>query len=181
MDITLHTLTGTHPVDTGWVDDALSSAYATGEPVGALVGRPVSTGTGIMLVGWPDGGANGYHVERSFGGPSAGPATYMQVVTFEGPRSPEWVAAETRATTDRIMPATRDLAGAVHVLRLRRPDGGLIVAVLADSVDTFDAAQRAILSTELLPGEDPALLTGPDSVVVYRLVHADLPLSEPVS
>ena len=34
------------------------------------------------------------------------------------------------------------------------------------------------MSTELLPGEDPALLTGPDRIGFYRLVHADLPIAE---
>ena len=32
------------------------------------------------------------------------------------------------------------------------------------------------MSTELLPGEDPAYLTGPDTFAVLRLLHADLPV-----
>ena len=34
------------------------------------------------------------------------------------------------------------------------------------------------MSTELLPGEDPELLGGPDRISFYRLVHADLPITE---
>jgi hypothetical protein len=52
------------------------------------------------------------------------------------------------------------------------------VVILAESMDAFDAAAQAIMSTELLPGEDPALLGGPDRISFYRLVHADLPITE---
>ena len=34
-------------------------------------------------------------------------------------------------------------------------------------------AQQVVMSTELLPGEDAALLPGPDRVEVYRVAHAD--------
>ena len=63
-------------------------------------------------------------------------------------------------------------------MRLRAADNAYLVVILAESMDTFDAAQQAIMSTELLPGEDPALLTGPDRISFYRLVHADLPITE---
>jgi hypothetical protein len=45
-------------------------------------------------------------------------------------------------------------------------------------MDVFDAAGQAIMSTDLLPGEDPAFLGGPDRISFYRLVHADLPIPE---
>ncbi|MFI5607944.1 hypothetical protein [Amycolatopsis sp. NPDC051903] len=32
-----------------------------------------------------------------------------------------------------------------------------------------------MLATELLPGEDPALLTGPDRIDLHRVVHQTLP------
>jgi hypothetical protein len=35
--------------------------------------------------------------------------------------------------------------------------------------------QQAIMSTDLLPGEDPALLPGPDRVDLHRVLHAALP------
>ena len=181
MDISVHTLRGAHPVETGWVDEALSSAYGAGEPLGALVGRPLSTGTGIMLVGWAVGGPDRFHMFESRSGDAAGPATYMQVVTFEGPRTGEWAAAEERAASGRLWPAVRDVAGIVRVMRMRRADGGYLVVVLSITADAFDEAQRAILSTDLLPGEDPAQMAGPDSVVIYRLMHADLPVDEPVT
>lgn len=182
MDITLHLLPNPHPVETGWVDDALATAAAAGEPLGALVGRPLTLGDGIMLVGRPGGSTpDGYQLIDSRPLASAGPARYLQLLTFDGPRTEEWAEAEERASTGRVWPATREIPGTVRTMRMRRADNGLLVAVLAESADVFDAGQRAIMSTALLPGEDPALLTGPDRIDIYRLVHADLPVDESTS
>jgi hypothetical protein len=178
MDISVHTQPSAHPVETGWVDDALASAYAAGDPLGALVGRPMTPGDGIMLVGWPGTGPGRYHLIETRPGRSAGPATYMQVVEFSGPRSEDWVAAEQRAATGRLGPATEGIAGIVSVMRMRAADNAYLVVVLAESLDVFDEASQAIMSTELLPGEDPAFLGGPDRISFYRLVHADLPITE---
>jgi hypothetical protein len=178
MDISVHTQPNAHPVKTDWVDDALASAQAAGDPLGALVGRPLAPGDGIMLVGWSEDGPGRYHVIETRRGRGTGPATYMQVVEFSGPRSEEWAAAEQRAATDRLGPATLGIDGIVSVIRLRAADNGYLVVILAESMDAFDAAAQAIMSTELLPGEDPALLGGPDRISFYRLVHADLPITE---
>ena len=178
MDISVHAQPNAHPVRTEWVDDALADAQTAGASLGALVGRPLAPGDGIMLVGWPDGGPGRYHVIETHAGRSAGPATYMQVVEFFGPRTEEWVAAEQRASTGRLGQATLGINGVVSVMRLRAADNAYLVVILAESMDVFDAAQQAIMSTELLPGEDPALLTGPDRISFYRLVHADLPITE---
>ena len=62
MDISVHAQPNAHPVKTEWVDDALAGAYAAGHPLGALVGRPLTPGDGIMLVGWPDDRSGRYHV-----------------------------------------------------------------------------------------------------------------------
>lgn len=178
MDISVHTQPSAHPVETGWVDDALASAYAAGDPLGALIGRPLTPGDGIMLVGWPEPGPGRYHLIETRPGRSAGPATYLQIVEFSGPRSEEWVAAEQRAAAGRLGPATDDIAGIVSVLRMRAADNAYLVAVLAESLDVFDVASQAIMSTDLLPGEDAAFLGGPDRISFYRLVHADLPITE---
>jgi hypothetical protein len=178
MDISVHPQPNAHPVETGWVDDALTGARTAGVRLGALVGRPLAPGDGIMLVGWSEGGPGRYHVIENRPGRGAGPATYMQVVEFSGPRTEEWVAAEQRAATDRLGPVTMSIDGVVSVTRMRAADNGYIVVVLAESMDVFDVASQAIMSTELLPGEDPELLGGPDRVGFYRLVHADLPITE---
>jgi hypothetical protein len=179
MDISVHKLDNPHPADTGWVDDAIASAATAGEPLGTLVGRPLTMDDGIMLAFRPDGtaGPDDFHLFDSQRLPNPGPAKYMQVVTFEGSRTDEWARAEERAATGRLWPATRDIAGIVQVLRMRRPDNGNVTVILAESVDAIDAAQQAIMSTRLLPDEDPALLSRPDSIVLYRIVHADLPVA----
>ena len=55
---------------------------------------------------------------------------------------------------------------------LRQPDGGEIVIVVADDEAALDLAGKVIGSAPLLPGEDPALLPGPDRVVRYPVIHA---------
>jgi hypothetical protein len=178
MDISVQTQPSAHPVKTEWVDQALAQAYAAGDPFGALIGRPLARGDGIALIGWPETAPGRYHLFETHPGRSAGPAKYMQVVEFSGPRTAEWVAAEERAATERLRPATEGIEGIVAVLRMRAADNGYLVVVLAESMDAYDVATQAIMSTELLPGEDPALLSGPDRVSFYRLVHADLPVLE---
>jgi hypothetical protein len=177
MDISVHPQPNAHPVETEWVNDALTSARTAGVPLGALVGRPLAAGDGIMLVGWPEGGPGLYHVIENRPGRGTGPATYMQVVEFSGPRSEEWVAAEQRAATERLGPATEGIDGIVSVTRMRAADNAYTVVILAESMDAFDVASQAIMSAELLPGEDPELLSGPDRISFYRLVHADLPIT----
>jgi hypothetical protein len=180
MDISVQTLPNAHPVKTEWVDDTLTQAQAAGDSLGVLIGRPLAPGDGIALTGWPDSGPGRYHLVETRPGRSAGPPTYMQVVEFAGPRTAQWVAAEDRASAGRLQPATAGIDGIVSVLRLRAADNGYLVIVLADTMDAFDLAQQAIMATELLPDEDPALLGGPDRISFYRLVHADLPLAAEV-
>lgn len=176
MNLSTHSLPSAHPVDLAWVDDALATAYAAGDPLGAVVGCPLDGGDGLMIVGWPDGAAGRFGLVESPSGRGTGPARYMQVVAFDGPRTAEWAAAEQFASTKRLWPAIRDIAGIVQVLRLRAEDNALTVVTLAETADAIDHAIRAIMSTTLLPGEDPAQLTGPDRVGRYRLMHADLPI-----
>jgi hypothetical protein len=178
MDISVHTQPDVPPVTTEWVDDLLATAGTAGDPLGALVGRPLGPGDGTALVGWPDGGPGRYHVIETRSGRGPGPATYMQVVEFHGGRTEEGVAGEDRAAAGRLGPATDGIDGIVTVIRMRAADHACLVVVLAESMAALEAATQAVMATELLPGEDPALLRGPDRVRCYRLVHADLPVTE---
>lgn len=96
---------------------------------------------------------------------------YAQLTIFDGPRSPELVAAAERAGRDRIDPlidadpALRDDMVARYVLS--RPDGGLAVLVITGTEESLDRAIELIMTSELLPGEDPALLPGPDRAERY--------------
>jgi hypothetical protein len=175
MNISVHPLPNDHTAETAWVDEALASATALGEPLGALVGRPLLDGDAIMLVAWATAGPDRYQVFDTRTGRSAGPARYMHLVSFDGPRTQEWTDAEQRAADGRLWPATRDIAGVVRVIRMRADDNAYVVAILTNSVEAIEEAATAIMSTPLLPDEDPRLLSQPDRMQIYRLVHADLP------
>jgi hypothetical protein len=94
---------------------------------------------------------------------------YARLVCFDGPRAPEQIAAEDLAGRQRIWPAIHGLSGLVGIYILRGSDLSSVVVTLATSVETLDAAQRAVMATELTPGEDPALLPGPDRVEIHRV------------
>lgn len=199
MHLTSHALTGVPgPHETGWVDDVLTALRRFGEPSGALVSRALTIESGYAVALWSDpsdaarvvaagelpgprasgvrvGAGRAYRVGRRRTGPAAGPPRYVQVVAFDGPRSAEWVAAQERADEERIWPAVRDVPGGIGALTCRAEDGGSLTLVLAESVEALEEAMVRILSTDLLPGEDPALLTGPDCVEIQRLLHADVP------
>lgn len=97
-------------------------------------------------------------------------AAVAWVAFFDGLRSKEELAARDRAREERIKPATRDLPGVVAQYVLRRPEGdGEMIVVLATSVEAIEAGNRAVLGSELLPGEDPALLIGPDRVEIHHV------------
>ena len=96
---------------------------------------------------------------------------YAQLTYFDGPRTPEQLAAVDYATRERIMPAVREAGGAIRGYRLRRADGSEVVVSIAESEQALLNAQKAIMATELLPGEDPALLPGPDLVELYPVIE----------
>ena len=43
--------------------------------------------------------------------------------------------------------------------------------MIVEHEDTLDKAVEVVLATELLPGEDPALLPGPDRFERYQVVR----------
>lgn len=96
---------------------------------------------------------------------------YAHLTIFDGPRSPELVAAFDRAGRDRIdplieaHPELRDDMVARYVLS--QPDGGSAVLVITNTEACLDQAIALILTSELLPGEDPALLPGPSRAERY--------------
>ena len=103
------------------------------------------------------------------GSATAQAPSYARLMYFDGPRAPEQAAAEDRAGRQRIWPAIRNLSGLVGVYVLRGRDLGSVVITLTTSAETLDAAARAVMSTELLPGEDPALLPGPDRIEIHHV------------
>ncbi|GAB2458263.1 hypothetical protein [Jatrophihabitans fulvus] len=101
---------------------------------------------------------------------------HAQIAWFDGPRSPELVAAAEYAGTRRVVPALmadpQCAAGHVGTFVLRSPDGGEMVVVLTESEAVLDRAGQIIMSTPLHPGEDLALLPGPDRVSRHAVAYA---------
>lgn len=191
MYATVHPVDGIPgPQDTAWVDAVLTALRRRAVPAGALVAAPLSLEPGCVIAFWddeadatPEGFAAGpvtvgpgtaYEIGDRMVGASPGPARYVQLTTFTG-RSDEWLAAYDRANAERVWPAVRAVPGTVEAVVGSAP-GGRFVAGLAESVESLQAALAALMTTELLPWENPEHLTGPDSGQLLRLVHADLPV-----
>lgn len=101
---------------------------------------------------------------------------YAQLTMFEGPRSPELVAAAERADRERIQPLfdahPELLADLVARYQLRQADGGHAVIVITRTEETLDKGIELVMTSELLPGEDPALLPGPSRVERYAVAES---------
>ena len=177
-----------HPMDSPDLAD-LSSGVA-GQPglLGCLTFCQLGGPAAVRLTLWdteasasastcsgPDAGlappgAEIYQVTDTEEGPAAAQVpTYARLMSFDGPRAPEQAAAEDLAGRQRIWPAIHGLSGLAGIYVLRGSDLSSVVVTLATSVETLDAAQRAVMATELTPGEDPALLPGPDRVEIHRV------------
>jgi hypothetical protein len=114
-------------------------------------------------------------IERNAGVASEERPAVAQLMAFDGPRSAIQSAASERAGRERLWPAVRDVPGLVGVHVLRDEDNGLLVMSMATSLEVLEAGQKAIGGTELLPDEDPALLSDPDRVQLHRVLAARLP------
>ncbi len=111
-----------------------------------------------------------YEVAAATDGPaSAQVPAWARLMYFDGPRAPEQAAAADRAGRERIWPAISGLGGLVGAYVLHGRDLAAVIITLATSTQTLDAAERAAMSTELLPGEDPALLPGPDRIEIHHV------------
>jgi hypothetical protein len=95
---------------------------------------------------------------------------YAQLTYFDGPRTPEQIAASDFSGRERIVPAVSQLGHRFRVYVLRRDDGSELVVTIADTEQALLDAQKAIMTSELLPGEDPALLPGPDRIELYPVI-----------
>jgi hypothetical protein len=133
----------------------------------------------LVLSLWPteaqaaaDPAAECYEVEDDEpGGGRDARSAFAGLTWFDGPMSAPVRDAARRAGRERIGPVLAGHAGTVRSMVLwQRELRRMLVVTLAVSVDALEDGQRTVLSTELLPGEDPALLPGPDRVDVFRVV-----------
>src|SRR6185437_6518984 len=95
---------------------------------------------------------------------------YAQLTYFDGPRSAELIAVDEFAARERIIPTVSKLGHPFRLYVLQREDGAQVVVVIADTEQALLDGQKAIMNSELLPGEDRALLPGPDRVELYPVI-----------
>ncbi|WP_410871501.1 hypothetical protein [Nocardia sp. A7] len=99
---------------------------------------------------------------------------YANILWFDQPRTATELAAVDFARANRINPAVAEVPGLLDYYELRRADGSGMVIGIAETEEALHAVRAAVLATELLPGEDPALLPGPDRVEnIPVLTHHD--------
>jgi hypothetical protein len=168
-----------HPFRTGAGDDAVRTAVPGGsEPAGAVVVE--HEGGGTVVAFWPDDAAppegRVYDVVDGFDGTAAGRTPlFAQLTWLNTAGDPAVARAADRGGRERVHPAVRDVDGLVGVTVLRSADDRIVVLALATGTETLAEVRERIEQTELLPGEDPALLPGADRMELGRVLRADLP------
>jgi len=125
--------------------------------------------------------ATSYDVADSRAGRAADERpSHAALLHFDGPQAPEQVAAADFGWRERIWPAIADLPGLVGVYALVRHDLGALIIHLSTSMAALETVGQTVMSTKLLPGEDPALLRGPDRIEFHRVTSYVMPVgSEP--
>ena len=162
------------------VDDPRTVLPESAEPAGTVVVEHRGDGGGTVVALWLDEasapGGRVYRVVDVVDGVAAGRTPlFGQLTWLNGTGDPAVAQAAERGGRERIRPAVQDVDGFVGALVLRSADHRIVVLGLATGLETHTAMQRRIGRTRLLPGEDPALLPGPDRVEVGRVLRADLP------
>ncbi|MFD5250081.1 hypothetical protein ACFWIW_36430 [Amycolatopsis sp. NPDC058340] len=98
-----------------------------------------------------------------------------QATWFDRPLTQAQADAARFGGRERILPAVRGLDGVGGFYVLTAEDRSSLILGFTESIEAMESVQKTIMSTELLPGEDPALLPGPDRVDVHRVLHTSLP------
>ncbi|WP_326834107.1 hypothetical protein VSH64_04135 [Amycolatopsis rhabdoformis] len=173
-----------------WGRDLTAALHPGPAPLGTCVLGQVAGVLGAAVAFWPDAATAAEAAARTTTGPTwldtdvyevasvesaAGAPRYAQINRFDGPRDEAQVRAEDYAGRERLWPAARQVPGIGPAFVLRAEDGAGLMIGFAESVAAIEAVQRAVMATELLPGEDLALLTGPDRIDLHRVIHEALP------
>lgn len=161
--------------------DVVRTALGGAEPAGAIVVDHRDGDEGTVVALWPDGApapgdSRTYPLTDRFDGVAAGRTPlFAQLTWVNGSGDPAVAEAAERGGRERIHPAIRDVEGLVGVLVFRSADDRILVVGLATGNETHTEVQDRIMRTPLLPGEDPALLPGPDRLELGRVLRADVP------
>lgn len=146
----------------------------TAEPADAdLLLRQIGGPLTLSVRMWPERPADPAAFEvtgdHALSEPDATP-TAASVLTFTGPLDDAVIAAAERAAHDRIVPAMAGHPGGVRMLALWQPElRREVLITLATSLRALEDGGRTINELPLLPGEDAALLPGPDHVELFRV------------
>jgi hypothetical protein len=151
------------------------------DAAGAVVVDHLDGDGGTVVALWPDeasgpAGIRTYRLVDRVDGTAAGRTPlFAQLTWLNGTGDPAVAQAAERGGRERIHPAIRDVEGFVGVLVFRSADDRIVVLGLATGLETLTEMRNRIGRTPLLPGEDPALLPGPDRVELGRVLRADVP------
>ena len=85
---------------------------------------------------------------------------YAQLTSFDGPRSPEQLAAHDFAARERIVPVISELDHSYRVYVLRRDDGSQIVVSIADSEQALLDVDHRVQVDPVRPGQQRGVLAG---------------------
>ncbi len=150
------------------------------EPAGLIALDDVAEpGSGTAVAFWTDEPATDgriYRVTDEMHGRAWGRRPlFAQLTWLNGDGDPAKADAAEHGGRNRIWPAVREIDGIVDTFALRSTDDRIVVVGLATGRETHQEVQRAVMGTELLPGEDPALLPGTDRMAQARVLLAELP------
>ncbi|SFF41612.1 hypothetical protein [Blastococcus tunisiensis] len=138
---------------------------------------------GTVVALWPEevsapAGTRTYRlVDRVDGSAVGRTPLFAQLTWLNGTGDPAVARAAERGGRERIHPVIRDVEGLVGVLVFRSADDRIVVVGLATGLETLAEIRNRIGRAPLLPGEDPALLPGPDRVQLGRILRADVPVA----
>jgi hypothetical protein len=84
--------------------------------------------------------------------------------------SPEAAAESRRNLLERFLPALKAQEGFVGGYWLAGEDGGLLSITVWESEGAMQRGGQRANATPLLPGQDPAKITSPDTIEVVEVV-----------
>jgi hypothetical protein len=151
------------------------------DAAGAIVVDHLDGDEGTVVALWPDeaqapAGTRTYRLVDRFDGTAAGRTPlFAQLTWVNGAGDPAVARAAERGGRERIHPAIHDVEGFVGVLVFQSDDFRIVVVGLATGVETLTEVRDRITAAPLLPGEDRALLRGPDRTELGRVLRADVP------